>query len=428
MSYNYYTTNNSSSATDTNSLITATNALLTTTNTLVTTSNAQVAKVISPLDTIVGVMPYTIMSRRFDQGIYDPYYDNAVVTQTSGTVTTAYFHGNLDMRITAGSVGSISYTSKQKINYRPPHIVEIVFDANLAGTIASDITIRIGAFDANSGFFFEYSGGVYYCVIRSNATDTKVARTFWTDPALDVNLIYNQLFRIRYIWGHSLVEYSVYSNGAYRVLYTRTYANLQNQAMTWTSSFPFCAYISAPVSLTDNQTISLNSYSGHLYGTNDDIIRSNLVTNGSSGRSVTTSLTGLMAMRINSSYPNSSFRIKNITVNGLTTGANYVLVNTDLIPKDAPNAYDWSVTGGTWFGASVSSVVEFNSTFTGWTSTNPIVIGRDALNAAGRSTFSISRGFADCNYAQAGSDAIIIYGQADTGTRTVLIVVEFDEY
>ena len=279
-------------------------------------------------------------------------------TQTTGTGATSYVTNNSSVSLSVSSASSSALRqSHQYIRYQPGKSLLVYFSFAFDVSV-TDLTRRVGLFDANNGVFLEQNDGGVYWVLRSytngSVTETKIEQNDWNlNTWTDFDPTKSNICVIDLEWlGVGRVRCGFVYDG--QILYTHEflYANREGDTVYMTrASLPIryeitsgISFVAASADLTQicSTVISEGGYEPK------GMIRS--TSNGISLLSVSpTSAVPLLAIRLRSAYNKASLTLINMDIYSTET------VHYEVI-------YRANVTGGTWVQVSEAVVANVSAT------------------------------------------------------------------
>jgi hypothetical protein len=142
--------------------------------------------------------------------------DTTIITNTtSGGATITQANGHTLYATGTATSAEAKGVSVGTIIYRPAHEIYAYFTASFTTPTSANSYQRIGAYDANNGFFIGFNGTTFGLTKRTSASDTFTGRTSFNGDLLNgaagsqftrngtpeaINLNYSNLFRIRFAW------------------------------------------------------------------------------------------------------------------------------------------------------------------------------------------------------------------------------------
>lgn len=150
-----------------------------------------------------------------------------VINSATGSATAAFNSPTSSIRLTTttSSSDSIIVQTKRYFRYNPGRSYLVTVSGNL-GAKKTNVTQRVGYFDANNGLFFQQTSSNLSVVTRTNSSgspvDTVVNQSSWNIDKLDgtgasgINLDTSKhnLYVIDFLWhGAGRIRYGIFYNG-----------------------------------------------------------------------------------------------------------------------------------------------------------------------------------------------------------------------
>jgi hypothetical protein len=204
----------------------------------------------------------TVFFNTFQYNIESDVWDQALYT--NGTATFNANTNNVDLAVTNEIGSKVIRQTKNAMRYIPGRTSTLTYAMRLGITTAG-IRKRIGLFDENDGFFFEFGDtGDYHCVVRSKTTgsvvDRRVDRADWNGDKLDgtgpsgiiLNPNTQQMINFEYEWyGAGQIIFSFTIDGRSHIIHTFNNGNVLS--VPWAST-PFLPIRLELENLTGGQT------------------------------------------------------------------------------------------------------------------------------------------------------------------------------
>jgi hypothetical protein len=289
--------------------------------------------------------------------------DGALLWDTSltGSATSTWLQNQSTVRLRCSTTnGDIAIRqTKEYFHYQPGHSF-IIFMTGIMGALKTNVTQRIGYFDANNGLFWEQDGVNLKVAIRSFATGspvtTYVNQSSWNLDKLDgtgtsgitLDMSKEQIFFIDFQWlGVGRVRMGFSINGVAYYCHQFLTANVGTDVWCSTGSLP-CRYeirnTGTAASNTDLYSVCASVQSEGGYNPLG-IVRS--VNSGITAKTVSTTLIPLLSLRLKTANNRCtiiplgcSFHISNaadthwqMILNPTLTGASFTSVGTNAISE-----------------------------------------------------------------------------------------------
>jgi hypothetical protein len=283
---------------------------------------------------------------------------------TGGTVTHVPASAAIRLRTTTASGSRAIYQGRRYYRYSPGDSHRFTIAAPI-GAAKTNVTKRVGLFDALDGLFLEQTGTEVAFVVRSStsgsAVDTRVIQANWnvdkfdgTGPSgITINLAFHNIFFVDYSWhGAGRARFGFFVNG--QILYAHNSQGGNTQALPWTRTplFPFRFEITNTG--TTASATNLDVVACHFSKESSDPI---FVSNAFSSSSLRANTTGTSTLK-----PLLSIRAK-LLFSGITNRIpafpTYAQVQTSS-PLLCQVLLNPTLTGGSWVSADGASTVEFN--------------------------------------------------------------------
>ena len=305
--------------------------------------------------------PYTIFDGKLINGKQPLFYDEIV---SGGTASSTHNTGEASVSmVVANDLDYVIRQTKMVFNYQPGKAQYILF-TGVMGEPTANTESRIGYFNTfgasapytanRDGLYFGQDGTNKYVAISKNGTEKKIIQSDWNVDTLDgtgsasnpsginANWDYNQIFFIDFEWlGVGIVRYGKIIDGHFKVCHIENHANMNIATGAYMAtpnhSVRYEIY-STGGSLTMKQICASVMSEGGLQPSG--VTRS--FGNETTPVAVSTTLTGLLFMRVNANKPWTtidldSFGILN-TANS-TDNYHYKLI---LNPTVAGTALNWN--------------------------------------------------------------------------------------
>lgn len=310
--------------------------------------------------------PQTVFFNTFQYGMETDVWDTS--NTSGGTAVFDTDTSSVRMGVTS-TVGSKCIRQTLNVQrYIPGRAASLSFSIRLQTPVAG-IRRRFGLYDDNNGFFFEDDGGVYSCVIVSNASGStvynRVVRADWNGDKLDgtgaSGIIADptaiQLITVNYEWyGAGQIVFQFIIDGNPITIQTFSTANLQ--------SLPWCKTPFLPIRLEIENTGAATGPHYMWQGSNS-LINDGNTTKLGIAQNILTPTAGIALTAANTFYPVVSIRLKSTALQGIVLPTAFqaaTLDNTNIFFKLIRNA----TVNGTWTDMpDANSFAQYNYTSTG---------------------------------------------------------------
>jgi hypothetical protein len=175
---------------------------------------------------VLGVAVTGQRNNEIELSFFSAFNSDVITNTTASGGSATITNGHARYRTGTNATGSAKGVSVYSCKYRPAHEQYAFFTAAFTTGVV-DSYQRIGIFDSNNGFFIGYTGTSFGVTLRTNASDTAIARASWNGDPLDgsvgskftrngtpeaINLTYSNLYRIRFAWlGSASIFFEVFS-------------------------------------------------------------------------------------------------------------------------------------------------------------------------------------------------------------------------
>lgn len=299
-----------------------------------------------------------------------------VCTKSTGSGSATY-DGNAMCVMSVTTNGDSYISQSRKYCVYQPGKSQLFLGSGVidAGSNASTVTSRIGYFDSNNGFFYEYSNNTLYVVNRNNTSDTAISQTNWNIDKMDgygpsglnINTTKCQLFVIDFEWlGVGRIRYGFYANGI--INYCHQIKNINNLTTPYSRS----------ANLPIRYEISSTGGSGSLKQICSTIISEggynpigktfSVSTNTTAVTLTTSAETPIIAIKGISTYNHENILPSNLSLLDTTTNTGILYrIRLFQAPSVDPGTFSWN-------NVDNNSVVRYAIAPTGVTFTNSIII------------------------------------------------------
>jgi hypothetical protein len=365
------------------------------------------------------------------------------VTDTSGVST--YLSDESAVHIQVGS-GANDYCLRQTYMYLP-YIAGNGQRILLTGNFESKETgrvKRIGYFDNYNGLFFELSSDDLYVVVRSNTSgspvDTRVKRTDFNIDKLDgtgpsgitIDFSMRQIFLIQFQWlGVGTVSYGFSYRGKIYLCHQIHHANTGTTTYMANPNLPVRYEIrntGTPTGTGSMKQICASVASDGGYQIPGYEFAAG---NGATGKSVSTTRTMVLAIRLKTSFngkPNRRLvRLKQMDALAISGNAYLEIIKVSGV----------TATTGTWSDVENDSCIEISTNISAYTATDDhkldavyIASGNGGTGGGIASEFTTlgHNSVISQNYACTQSSMFVVYATATSGTVTTYNSLSWTEF
>lgn len=252
-----------------------------------------------------------------------------------------------------------------------------IINAYTGGNTGTDTSSKIGYFDDNNGFYFEYTNDLIYVCIRNNSVNNpRVVQTSWNIDKMDgygpsgivLDFTKCQLFVIDFEWlAVGKIRFGFYANGIINYCHEITNINSLTSPYMLTSNLPVRYELQTGNEVSSQASLMQICSSVISEGGYNPIGRTFSASSGTTTYPVTTE-TAIIAIKAISTYKHQNIvptdlDIFNITAN---TNINYK-IRLFLSPTVDPGTFSWN-------SVNSNSIVSYALNPTGITYTNSIII------------------------------------------------------
>lgn len=310
--------------------------------------------------------PQTVFFNTFQYGTETDVWDTS--TTSGGTAVHDANTSSIQMGVTS-TVGSKCIRQTLNVQrYIPGRPSSLSFSIRMQTPVVG-IRRRFGLYDGNNGFFFEDDGGVYACVLVSNASGAtvynRVTRANWNGDKLDgtgssgitADPTAIQMVTVQYEWyGAGQVVFQFIIDGNPITVQTFDVANMQ--------TLPWCKTPFLPIRVEiENTGAATGPY--YIWQGSNSLISDGSTAKLGIGQSILTPPAGITLSAANTFYPVVSIRLKSAALQGVVLPTLFqaaTLDNTSIYFKFIRNA----TVNGTWVDMpDANSFVQYNYTSTG---------------------------------------------------------------
>lgn len=307
---------------------------------------------------------FEILASYFDTNFLD--FQDYSYTSTGVSINV-----NTSTLILASSANTKQFQTKVRMYYEPSKIQTIYFTTRLYDTVNINSNTRCGFYDPNNGLFVGYNGATndIQFVRRTNTSgivvDNIIPRTSFNINTLNgYDFTKFNLFKIEALWfGYAFIRLSIVDNGQLIPVHQEFFTNSQTAPYTKSISLPFMAEC---ISSSGTQNLYITCFSGSIQDGYDKISRTININNGVVLRTITTTNTPIIAIRVNSAFSKARIKIKGIELYNTNTSANQTTQWLgSMLYADGGGL---TITGGTFINQN-NSVTQYNLGVTAFTAT-----------------------------------------------------------
>jgi len=298
-----------------------------------------------------------------------PYDEIEIITGSATSTSDA--NASLIHLATTGA-GSVILSSRRRGVYQPGKSLLCNITGVLnSGSNPSTVITRIGLYDNDNGYFFEYNNGILYIVERTNVTgsivETAVAQSNWNVKKLNgtdgitLDMSKSIIFWFDIEWlGVGTVRVGVVVNGTFYLLHKFHHANIINIPYIFSASLPLRWQI-----ISTDGAGSMRAICGTIIseGGFNPIGKVFTADTGLVTKTVNSEIP-VISLRINSSFP--KIMLKLINHNAVCTTTGHVLVRLWLFYDTVAT----SILTGSSFVSPLNSKAEYDISSTVVNTTN----------------------------------------------------------
>lgn len=376
--------------------------------------------------------PLTLLDIKFPSGNGTTQFKNnteLVCSKATGSGSGVYGSSKCILSVTTNGDSYINQ-SRKYCTYQPGKSLLFLGSGILnSGSNSPTVTSRIGYFDDNNGFFFQYNGTLSIC-LRNATTDTYITQANWNIDKMDgygpsglnIDVTKAILVAIDFEWlGVGRIRYGFYANGIINYCHQITNENTL-------SSGPYCLTASLPVryeifssgaggagSLTQicSTVISEGGY--------NPIGKSFSASSNTTTTSVNGTETPLFAIKGISTYNHENILPTGISLLDITNNSSFLYkLRLFQAPATDPGTFVWN-------NVNNNSVTRYAIAPTAVTLTNSIILDQGYIYGKSNIIFGdLSSVFNNINQITSdingNSDILLVTGQLVSGGSSVDIV------
>lgn len=303
------------------------------------------------------------------------YVDNgdwAESTAAGGSTTFDSDAGLLDMTVTTASGSQVLRETKKVFNYQPGKSLLTILSFNFEEA-QSNLRQRVGYFGSENGFYLELNGTsspsfVKRSSVTGSLVNTEVSQSSWNVDRLDgtgPSGLSLDLTKVQIVWfdfewlGSGTVRCGFIINGLYIHCHSFHHANVTVGTYITTASLPL------RVEITNTDTTGSSSTLKQICAT--VISEGGYEIRGSSAEAKIPIASPRDLTNVSTEYPVISLRLKSTKLDGIA-----ILDSLNVLGTSNNANYCWELvqggttSGGTWSTNNSSSLVEYNTTATGY--------------------------------------------------------------
>ena len=373
----------------------------------------------------------------------------ATATLTTHNTGTDIFHDR-DTAAVVLQVGQVSGDQAVRQTHRyfsyVPGKSQEIWLTFLFGSAVTNVTRRSGYFDPENGVFLEQTSSGVSFVVRSKTSgsvvDTAIAQADWNGDKLDgtgdsgVTLDFSktQFMTIDFQWqGVGSVRFGFFVNGKNVTAHMIDFANAQSTVYMSTPSLPVRHEITNTGATASINTMTELCTAVTSNGGENPSGLGFTKSNGTTGRSVTTTNTPILAIRLKNVHGGDDNRV---TVE--LSHISVFITGNDNVHFELKHMHDPTGITATWNDVSDDSAVEFStdiSTITG-SPEHDIEEGYLAPGQGGRGAGEDKADigkqdqhrFISQNFDSTNSEVFVIFAQAFTGTQVAYSHISWLEF
>ncbi len=347
----------------------------------------------------------------------------------AATATDILVESARSMNVTTASGDKVIIQARQRQLYLLGRTKRVVVGA-LLGAKQTDTRKRIGFFDEDDGIFFEQTGTDLRVVTRTSTSgapvDTAVGQASWNiDPmdgtgpsgaTLDETKI--NTFVIDFDWtGGGKVKFGIRVGGRIWFVHATDFDNSETTPYLTGPTLPVRFEIENTGAVAGAASMKMYSASVINFSGLDALFLERVADNTTSGTVVTTTVTPLVSIRLDSSFIKHLLRVQSINIfTGSGNSIRWTLI------------FNGTLTGPSWTSVGAESIAEFDISATGITGGTEIETGFfDNNNGVLTGTGFFSLLFLSADIAET-ADIVTIAAHRSSGTATVHASLRFEEY
>jgi len=301
--------------------------------------------------------PRTILSNNQVLGKNHSYVYEAI----SGSATSTHDSDASCVDIATTGTGSVIRRSRRRGIYQPGKSLLIYMTGILDdGSNVSTVTTKIGYYDDDSGFYFQYNDGTVSVVKRTSVTgstiETVVNQTDWNvdrmDTSYTLDVSKTLIYWIDMEWlGVGVVNMGVIINGALQPLHKFRHSNTGSQVYIRTASLPPTCEIISTGGAGSLKCICYTVISEGGFKPSGNVFSANM---GTTTKPISSTAEPLIAIRLSSNSIATAIATRSSVIS--TSGANTLVQ----IYKFQDTAATSILTGSSFVSASSESEVEYD--------------------------------------------------------------------
>jgi hypothetical protein len=303
------------------------------------------------------------------------YVDNGAWAQSTaagGSTTFDSDAGLLDMTVTTASGSQVLRETKKVFNYQPGKSLLAILSFNFEEA-QSNLRQRVGYFGSENGFYLELNGTnspsfVKRSSVTGSLVNTEVSQSSWNVDRLDgtgPSGLSLDLTKVQIVWfdfewlGSGTVRCGFIINGLYIHCHSFHHANVTVGTYITTASLPL------RVEITNTDTTGSSSTLKQICAT--VISEGGYEIRGNSAEAKLPIASPRDLTNVSTEYPVISLRLKSTKLDGIA-----ILDSLNVLGISNNANYCWELvqggttSGGTWSTTNSSSLVEYNTTATGY--------------------------------------------------------------
>jgi len=395
--------------------------------------------------------PYTIIDIKFpytypSQSYSTEYVNNSEMICTdasSGDYTqTTTGNGLRTISVNNKAAGYFKNQSRKYCNYQPGKSLLVlcsgVINAGVVAGLASqtNVSTRIGFFDDNNGFYFEFDSTNMKVCYKNSGVITTIPQTSWNldtmngngTSSLNLDFTKTQLFVIDFEWlGVGRIRYGFYAFGKINYCHQITNLNSLTGPYMPSANLPIRYELEGVGAGSTGALIQICSTVISEGGFNPQG-RPFVANNGlPSANNVTTTETPLLAIKGGANYYHQNIIPLGVQLlnTANTTDAIIYRIRLFLAPSPAPGTFSWTE-------VSNYSVIQYAQNPTGVTFTGSIIVEEGYFTGRGTSEFnSLTDVFSNVMQLTSDvtntSDIIMVTAQIQTGNAKVACSIQWQE-
>lgn len=365
-----------------------------------------------------------------------------VVNTTGGTTTHDNTAKKHVLATTTSNGSATKFQTRRYFRCQPGRGQSIIASFNFKNQ-QNNVHKQLGPYDDNDGLFLRLTSTDLFIVTRSSVSGSIVDTTYgrltsgtagsWNGDLLDgtpgsagtINFANAQLLTIDFQWlGVGIIKFYLECNGQHALIHTIYNANNIPSIYSRSGTLPFrCQVINVgagTAGIMDYNCVSVVSDAGVALKEQTGV--NNSASNLGTARSVTTSLTGVIAVRPRTTFDGETNHSSVILtdLNVLVTSLDDILFQVILNP---------TITAGTWT-TPTDSCVEYNPSMTGFSGGTVLYQTYVSSNTNQLSVSSLlnSDFYLTTNVAGTASDTILIAAQSITTSASVVAAINWKEF